>query len=350
MSERDRPDALSGSEPVMTEFEATLPPERPARRRRLAAGLGTLLWENPVVVKELRGRMRGRRAFVVLTIYLLVLSCITSLLYLAYASAAQQPYGPDSYLIGKVVFGGILGLQLVLVVFITPAFTAGAISGERERQTYDLLRTTLLPARALVSGKLISALAYVVLLVLAAVPLQSIAFLLGGVAIEEAILAQLIVLTTVLALGAASVYFSTRARSTLVATVLSYGFAFLATGGLPLILLMLSPILGYASTTLLGIEEPHWALLVALIYVGGFLLALNPVATIILSEVVLLEEQTIGFFKISLPMASGPSSAGPMVMRDIWLVSPWVVYVLFYLLLAALAYWLAVRRVQRIER
>ena len=348
MSERDRPDALSGSEPVMTEFEATLPPERPARRRRLAAGLGTLLWENPVVVKELRGRMRGRRAFVVLTVYLLVLSCITSLLYLAYASAAQQPYGPDSYLIGKVVFGGVLGLQLLLVIFITPAFTAGAISGERERQTYDLLRTTLLPARALVSGKLISALAYVVLLILAAIPLESIAFLLGGVAVEEVILSQLILLATALALGAISVYLSTRARSTLVATVLSYGFAFLTTGGLPLVLLVLSPILGFAGTTIFGIEEPPWLLLTALIYVGGFLLAMNPIATIILSEIVLIEEQTIWFFKISLPISSS-SSAGP-VMRDIWLVSPWVVYVLVYLLLAALAYGLAVRRVRRIER
>jgi ABC-2 type transport system permease protein len=318
----------------MTQADITIHVERPSRRRRLATALATLLWENPVVHKELRGRMRGRRAFVILTGYLLALSCITSLVYLAYASAAQQPYGPDSYLIGKVVFGGVLGLQLLLVIFITPAFTAGAISGERERQTYDLLRTTLLPARALVSGKLISALAYVVLLILAAIPLESIAFLLGGVAVEEVILSQLILLATALALGAISVYLSTR--------------AFLTTGGLPLVLLVLSPILGFAGTTIFGIEEPPWLLLTALIYVGGFLLAMNPIATIILSEIVLIEEQTIWFFKISLPISSS-SSAGP-VMRDIWLVSPWVVYVLVYLLLAALAYGLAVRRVRRIER
>jgi ABC-type transport system involved in multi-copper enzyme maturation permease subunit len=333
----------------MRQAEITLGTARPSRRERLVANLGTLTWENPVVQKELRGRMRGRRAFVVLTVYLFLLSCITSVVYFAYASAAQQPYGPDSYLIGKVVFGGVLGLQVLLVIFITPAFTAGAISGERERQTYDLLRTTLLPARALVSGKLISALAYVVLLIVAAIPLESIAFLLGGVAIEEVILSQLILLATALALGAVSVYISTRARSTLMATVLSYGFAFLTTGGLPLLFAILSPILGFGSTLFIGVEEPSWALIVLLVYIGGFLLAINPIATIVASEIVLLEEQTIWFFKISVPSLTGVGSH-TLPIQNIWLVSPWVVYVLFYSLLAALAYWLAVRRVRRTER
>jgi ABC-2 type transport system permease protein len=321
-------------------------PREPERQRRpigkrLGAAFRRQVLDNPVVHKELRGRMRGRRAFVVLTIYLLLLSCLTSTIYLAYASAAQQPYGPDSYLIGKIVFGGVLGVQVMLVIFITPAFTAGTISGERERQTYDLLRTTLLPARDLVTGKMVAALSYVVLLILAAVPLESLAFLLGGVAWEEIIVSQLILLVTALAVGAASTYFSSRMKTTLSATVVSYAFALLCTAGLPILLSMLAPILGFATTGFM--EEPHWLVIVALIYIGGFLLSTNPIATIILSEVVLIEEQTLFFFKISLPMTNAP-------VTDIWLISPWVVYVLFYLLVALLAYWLSVRRVRRTEQ
>jgi ABC-2 type transport system permease protein len=318
----------------------------PRRRRapiskRLGEAFRRQVLDNPVVHKELRGRMRGRRAFVVLTIYLLLLSCLTSTIYLAYASAAQQPYGPDSYLIGKIVFGGVLGVQVMLVIFITPAFTAGTISGERERQTYDLLRTTLLPARDLVTGKLVAALSYVVLLILAAVPLESLAFLLGGVAWEEIIVSQLILLVTALAVGAASTYFSSRMKSTLSATVVSYAFALLCTAGLPILLSMLAPILGFATTAFM--EEPHWLVIAALIYVGGFLLSTNPIATIILSEVVLIEEQTLFFFKVSFPATSAP-------VADIWLISPWVVYVLSYLLVALLAYRLTVRRVRRTEQ
>lgn len=323
----------------MTESQPSLiDPAPEAQEPRRRPPIWRWLADNPVARKELRGRMRGRRAFVVLTIYLLLLSCVTSLLYYAYATAAQELYGPDSYLVGKVVFGGVLGVQLFLVIFITPAFTAGTISGEKERQTYDLLRTTLLSARSLVTGKLIAALSYVVLLILAAVPLQSLAFLLGGVTWEEVLVSQLILLVTTLAIGAVNIYFSSRLRTTLAATVLSYAFVSLSTGGLLILLVILSPFLNYFGFSLFGSRDPHWLLLAVLAYGGGFLLAINPIATIILSEVVLISEQTLFFFKVQL-----------VSNHYIWLVSPWTVYVVFHLLLAFLGYWLSVRRVRRTE-
>lgn len=316
-------------------------PASPWRRR--ARGMYRLVLDNPVVRKELRGRMRGRRAFVVLTVYLLLLACFTTVLYYAYAAAAQQPYGPDSYLIGKIVFGGVLAAQVFLVIFITPAFTAGTLSGERERQTYDLLRTTLLSAPSLVAGKLIASLSYVILLIMAAIPLESLAFLLGGVTWEEVLISQLLLLVTALALGAASTYFSSRVKTTLPATVLSYGFAFLITAGLPIVLSIVSPILGVAGAALVDFQEPPWLIIVALVYIGGLIVSTNPLSAIILTELVLIEEQTIFFFKISIPSPTGSPS-------DIWLVSPWVVYVLFYGLVALLGYWLSVRRVRRTDR
>ncbi|MCA9960930.1 MAG: hypothetical protein KC443_17945, partial [Anaerolineales bacterium] len=111
----------------MTELTETLPRKRPFR----------MLRDNPVTLKELRSRMRGRRAFVVLTVYLVVMSLLIALIYLAYASAANQAYGPDPRQAGKVVFGAVIGVQVFLVTFIAPAFTAGAITGEKERQTFD---------------------------------------------------------------------------------------------------------------------------------------------------------------------------------------------------------------------
>ena len=99
--------------------------------------------------------MRGRRAFVILTIHVLVMSAFVTLLYTIYAASANNAYsGIDRQMLGKIVFGGVVGMELLLVCFITPAFTVGAVSGERERQTYDLLRTTLLSSSALVLGKL----------------------------------------------------------------------------------------------------------------------------------------------------------------------------------------------------
>src|SRR5438876_11937537 len=125
---------------------------------------GGRLLRYPGVLKELRGRMRGMRAFVVLTVYLTLMSGFVTLLYVLNASWMSNPGSAAGANIGRLLCAGIVGTELFLVTFIAPTFTAGAISGERERQTYDLLRTTLLPARSLVLGKLVSALSYVFLL------------------------------------------------------------------------------------------------------------------------------------------------------------------------------------------
>ena len=108
-----------------------------------------------------------------LTVYLLLLGAFTALIYVAVAESALAVGGQVNMgEIGRTLFTGIIGIEMMLVAFIAPAFTAGAISGEREHQTYELLRTTLLAPSKLVLGKLLAALFYVLLLLLAAVPLR----------------------------------------------------------------------------------------------------------------------------------------------------------------------------------
>ena len=110
---------------------------------------------NPVMLKELRGRMRGMRAFIVLTVYLGLMGAFTALLYVIYTASTVQATGSAAIgSIGRVLFIGLVGIELLLIIFIAPAFTAGAITGERERLTYDLLRTTLLASPSFVIGKL----------------------------------------------------------------------------------------------------------------------------------------------------------------------------------------------------
>ncbi|MBI3763779.1 MAG: ABC transporter permease [Chloroflexi bacterium] len=310
--------------------ESTAPSAAPKR-------LGTLrerLLANPVTLKELRGRMRGTRAFVVLTVYLVLMSGFASLLYFAYAASTNVTSGPQGQIVGKIVFGGIVGIELFLVCFISPAFTAGAISGERERRTYDLLRTTLLPARSLVTGKLTSAASFIILLLLAAIPLQSLAFLLGGVAPEEVLIAQGILITTALAFGTVGVFFSALMRRTLGASVLTYTFALLSTLGLPLLLLTLVPI-----TSVFYYNSPEPLVEALLIYGGGFLVAINPIATAVATEVILVQEHTAFYFTI--PLNNGVT---------IPLISPWLIYIPFYLLLSAVLLILSIAIVRRVEK
>lgn len=288
--------------------------------------------QNPVTVKELRSRMRGRRAFVVLTIYLLLTSGFISLVYLAYAAAANNPFGPDPRQAGKTIFGTVVGLQALMVLFLGPSFTAGAISGEKERQTYNLLRTTLLPARSLVTGKLVSALSYVFLLILAAVPVQSIAFLLGGVSLTELVVAELLIMVSAVAFAMLGLFFSSVMRSTLVSSVATFGGSLLLTFGLPAAALIILPLGGnflFGSGTSPLVE-------VALIYLGLSLASTNLPATLIISEVFLLEEDALFFYSQTIRGYT------------VYLFSPWIVYIVFYLLFFLLLFALTVRQVKKV--
>jgi ABC-type transport system involved in multi-copper enzyme maturation permease subunit len=289
--------------------------------------------QNPVTVKELRSRMRGRRGFVVLTIYLLLMSGFITLVYLIYSAAANSPTGPNGRQAGKVVFTAVLAVETFLVVFIGPAFTMASISGERERQTYDLLRTTLLSARSFVLGKLLSALSYVFLLIIVAIPIQSIAFLLGGVSPIEVVLAQFLVFLSAVAFALIGLFFSSIMRTTLAASVSTFAVAILLIAGPPILAMVF---LMFSGPFLFGISTPSFTLQVFLIYGGLLLAATNFPATLILSDVFLLEQNALFFYPESIDG------------HTVYLFSPWFIYAGLYTILSLLLYWGSVRRVRKI--
>jgi ABC-type transport system involved in multi-copper enzyme maturation permease subunit len=318
-----------------TPAQAGAPPTTPAPPARPWAEWRERLGRNPVMVKELRGRMRGSRAFWVLSIYLLLMSAFVILLYTVYVAATNSASsGVSNQLVGKFVFGAVVSIELMLVCFIAPAFTAGTISGERERQTFDLLRTTLLPARALVLGKLGSALSFILLLLVAALPLQSLAFLLGGVAIEEVIIASLLLVATAIFYGASGVFFSAIMRRTLASTVLTYAFALFSLLGLPLLLVVLIPLFNIVFIN----WNPSPVVQAGLMYVFWALLSTNAVGTAIATEIILVSEHSALLFQMPI----GPAG-------NIWLISPWAPYLAFALVTGLVLTLAAVGAVRRAE-
>ena len=196
-----------------------------ARIREFRAAVATIM------VKELRSRMRGRRAFVVLTIYLAILAAITYAIYLmTYSSVAAFGGGfvPGmsavniSATIGQAIFTGLSLLQILLVSFMAPAFTAGAISLEREKQTLDLLISTPLRPGAIVVGKLLAALTFVFLMILAAIPLTAIVLMYGGAALDDVLRQQVVLFVAALGFGSIGIFFSALLKRTQAATVLTY--------------------------------------------------------------------------------------------------------------------------------
>src|SRR3977135_2570351 len=104
---------------------------------------------------------------------------------------------------------------MLLLAFITPAVTAGAISGERARQAIDLLFVTLIPPFSIIWGKLLSSISFILLLLLLSVPIFSLVFLFGGIELDQVIYAFLLTAVTALTLASIGIAFSTWLRRTL---------------------------------------------------------------------------------------------------------------------------------------
>ena len=281
---------------------------------------------HPVLVKELRGRMRGARAFVVLTLYLLILSGFTLLLYLALRGEVQNDPFTAGRTIGKALFLGVAAVALVQVMIIVPAQAAAAISGERERETFDLLVTTLLPSWKIVVDKLLAALAYAVLLIVAVVPLMALAFFFGGVTGTEIVVALIGLLVTAVLYAAIGTLWSVVAARTITATVLTQATNVAILLGIPFLIFVFVTI--FVSNTP---ETPRWVETYPFIYIAGAIVALHPFIALGAAEAYLTNGETRWFFPFN-----------PGSEREIWIPAPWIAFVVEGMLLAILVTAIAV--------
>ena len=182
--------------------------------------------DNPVITKELRGRMRGARTYWLLFGYLLLLSLILFFSYLgwwnSHSNAMDIGGASAGFTVGRTFFKTLFYSQAVMIALITPALTAGAISIEREQRTFEMLRGTILRPRSIVWGKLASSVAFVSLLLTSSLPLLSLCFLLGGVSPGEVFFAYVLLVGDAFLFGSIGLCWSAYAANTSTATVLSY--------------------------------------------------------------------------------------------------------------------------------
>ena len=177
-----------------------------------------------LLTKELRLRLRRERFVWLIIIYLLVLGLL-GFGFLQRANVFSGGY--QGYLlsqIGAQLYALLSFIQLFLIVFIAPAFTATAINGEKERQTFDLLLCSKLSAFSLLAGKLIAGLVNVLLLIAASIPLFSLVFFFGGVSPLQILITLIIFIMTAIVAGTFSLCCSTLLHRPTTSTAVAYTF------------------------------------------------------------------------------------------------------------------------------
>jgi ABC-type transport system involved in multi-copper enzyme maturation permease subunit len=282
---------------------------------------------NPVLTRELFGRIRGRNAWLILTGYLTIIGAITLLIYAVFVSSAM-PNDPETALrIGKSIFFTVMTVSLIQVCFLSPSLTAGAIVGEKERQTYDLLLASLLSPLQIVTGKVLAAIAFALLLIMASLPIAGLALLFGGITGQEVFIGVVGLLITAIAYAAIGIFWSTVMRSTLGATVMAQGTV--------LVILLLVPFLYFVISLLIGaFDGPPSPLY---IYIMGTFLCLHP------------------FIALGMTVGALESGNGPLLWQlsssigDLFVPSPWLVYSVLMILVTITCLALAWQRIQSAE-
>lgn len=195
---------------------------------------------NPMIRKELRQRMRERRSWVLPSLYLLVLGGTVVLAY--YFATEGTPFAVDARqgaTIGITVFLTVAYAQLTLLLLLAPVFSAGSLTIEKEQRTLAMLLTSLLTAAEIWFGKFISALLFLVLLLVSSLPVLGLAFSLGGIGPEDLVRATAMTLLVLASMCAVGLYFSSIFRRSVHSTAVSYA-AVIALSGITAIIFVLS--------------------------------------------------------------------------------------------------------------
>ena len=134
---------------------------------------------NPVYGKEVKLRVRSLKFAMTILFFNLGLVAI-ALLGFEMIFNINMNYRID-YSAAITVYFVIICIEAAMVAFLVPVFTAGSMAGEREKQTLEILLTTVLKPGQIVIGKLMSSISMVVLLVFSSLPVVSIIFTIGGI-------------------------------------------------------------------------------------------------------------------------------------------------------------------------
>ncbi len=197
---------------------------------RLWLWIWQLVPANPILVRVVQGASRRQRHLWIRAVYLtallaVVLFSLIASMGNASGSLAELAKGASQ----TFAFGSIT--QLALMCFLAPAFTAAAITQERDAQTFNILLSTPLSSAQIVLGSLMSRLYFVLVLLLAGVPIFLMTMVYGGVTTSQVLQSLALSGSTAILTGSLAIFIAmvrVGTRGTIFSFYLLIGFYLLS--------------------------------------------------------------------------------------------------------------------------
>ena len=174
---------------------------------------------NPILAFSATRRMRAFRTLLIVAAYLAVMLGVVLLMMRGLFGGSVS----ISTLQSSVNCYNVLMIaQFALIVLIAPAMTSGAIAGERERQTLELLLVTNTRSFRIVTGKAMESFAMLALLIVSGFPVMCLTMMAGAVTLPQIMEGELFLLAMAFAAVCVGVLASSLARSSMTGGIVSY--------------------------------------------------------------------------------------------------------------------------------
>ena len=120
------------------------------------------------------------------------------------------------------LFKQVIIIDYFLIILVTPAIAASSISGERERQSLELVLSTTMSPMDIVFGKLFSYLSNMSIFIISSLPIFSLVYVYGGVSFIDLGIIFITYICTIYFIVSIGIFSSSISKKTNIASVLSY--------------------------------------------------------------------------------------------------------------------------------
>lgn len=185
---------------------------------------------NPVYKRETTVSSRSFRTPLIILVFNTILAAV-ALLNMYSVVAQVRVTAEIRYASFLELYTFVTTMEFAMLLFIIPALTAGSISGERERQTLELMLTTKMKPFDIIIGKVAASFSTIALLIVSSFPVIALVFIYGGVTISNVATLLLCYITTALLTGSLGILCSTLFRRSTFATAATYSVVIFLLGG-----------------------------------------------------------------------------------------------------------------------
>lgn len=301
------------------------------------------MYLNPIIKKDVKVQARSMKICWGVFAYELILALV---FFLAMSVIqGESRYSSSNVYSAMVWLYPVLAVtQLIILGLVVPVRTASAISGEKERQTFDIMMTTGMSPFSVIMGKVMTAIVQGMFFVVASMPVMALSFIIGGM--SWAYLFWFLGIAFLVSLFAASIGIlcSSLCKKSISAVIMSYVFYLLFFLGTTVPLIIYGIVVANLEYSL-GSVPQFLESYGANIYL---LTLLNPAVYLVEFFARIMAGRSVVSNMVSLLSSMGTQNKGPIVLLTTgywWLIFATILFVgISFLFL-----WIASKRINPIK-